>query len=134
MASFQVTGIITNITYREGFCIVHVSEFKKGYKQKNGVVVEDKYVVWSCLFKQGLVKYVNDHFNKGMVVEIKGEIMPYMVEHGECVTGYTVSAQTMNMASFPSNRRRTEAKMQKDSQKGMSDAVPDVDGYMESDF
>lgn len=134
MASFQVTGIITNISYKEGFCIVFVSEYKRGYKQKNGVVVEDKHLLWSCLYKQGLVKYINDHFGKGMVVEVKGEIMPYAIEHGNIVDGYSVIGQTLNMASFPSQHKRDEVKMQKDSRAGMSDATPDVEGYMESDF
>lgn len=134
MASFQCTGVITNISYKEGFCIVFVSEYKRGYKQKNGVIVEDKYLLWSCIYKQGLVKYINSHFSNGMIVEVKGEIMPYAIEHGKIVDGYSVIGQTLNMASFPSARKKQEAKLQKDSQEGMSNAVPDIEGYMEDDF
>ena len=135
MASYQVVGFIENIKYlpNRGGCLVFVSEFKKGYKKTDGSVVDDKYLSWKCIFKQGLVKYINEHFNQGMLVEIKGEIMPYAIEKEHLVNGYSVISQTINVASYPRASVKQEAKMIKDSQMHARE-TPDLEGFNAPDF
>jgi len=135
MASFLLVGVIDGIKYlpNGGGCMVFMSEFRRGYKKSDGVVVEDKYLSWRILFKQGLVNYINNHFNRGMVVEVKGDVLPYSVVHGDVVDGYTVLGQTMNMYSIPRLSGRMESRMVKQSELHPS-GVPDLEGYMESDF
>lgn len=113
--------------------MVYVSEFKKGYKKSNGEIVDDKYEKWKILFKQGLVNYINNHFNIGMVVEIKGEVLPYAVNHGTIMDGYSVLGQTINMFSFPRANALHELGMIKESQLH-GEGTPDLDEYNKPDF
>jgi hypothetical protein len=133
MASFQATGFISSIKYQHDFCLVFIDEFKKGFRKKDGTIVADKYMQWKCIFKKGLVKYINDHFSNGMLVEVKGEVFPYAVEHDTTVDGYSVIGQTINMASFPRASARQEAAMIKDSQLHVND-IPNMDEYNKPDF
>ena len=134
MASFQVTGFIDTIKYNNGKgCFVFISEFKKGYKMSNGTIVDDKYLSWKCIFKQGLVKYINDHFSNGMLVEIKGEILPYAKDHDTIVEGYSVLGQTINIASYPRSSVKQEIRMIKESQQ-TSSGIPDLDTYNSPDY
>ena len=135
MANITIIGFVDNIKYlpNQGGCFVFVSEFKKGYKKSNGEVVDDKYLSWKVIFKQGLVKYINNHFNRGMLVEIKGEVLPYSIEHEKIVDGYSVIGQTLNMCSFPRSQMRSEEKMIKESQNTF-DEKPDLEGYNKDDF
>lgn len=135
MASYQVVGFIENIKYlpNRGGCLVFVSEFKRGYKKQDGSIVDDKYLSWKCIFKQGLVKYINEHFSNGMLVEVKGEIMPYAIEKEHLVDGYSVIGQTINVASFPRASVKQEQRMIKDSQMHASE-TPDLEGFNAPDF
>lgn len=135
MASFSVIGFIESIKYlpNNGGCLVFVTEFKKGYRKSDGEIVDDKYLSWKCIYKQGLVKYINNHFNRGMLVEIKGEVLPYSIEHEKIVDGYSVIGQTLNMCSFPRSQMRSEEKMIKESQNTF-DEKPDLEGYNKDDF
>lgn len=135
MANISIIGIIENIKYlpNNGGCFVFLSEYRKGYKKASGEVVDDKYLSWKVIFKQGLVKYINGHFNNGMVVEVKGEVLPYAIDHEQIVDGYSVIGQTLNMFSIPRPFLRQEQKMQKDSQLHSS-GTPDLKGYNEPDF
>lgn len=135
MASIYLVGIIENVKYlsNNGGCFVFLSEFKKGYKKSNGERVEDKYMSWKVIFKQGLVSYINNHFNAGMVVEVKGEVLPYAIDHEQIVEGYSVIGQTMNLFSVPRLYQRQEARMQKDSQLHSS-GTPNLQEYNEPDF
>ena len=133
MASFQAIGFISSIKYQQDFCLVFVDEFKKGFRKKDGTIVADRYMQWKCIFKKGLVKYINDHFSNGMLVEVKGEVFPYAVEHDTTVDGYSVIGQTINMASFPRASARQEAAMIKDSQLHVND-IPDMEEYNKPDF
>jgi len=135
MASYSVIGFIDSIKYlpNNGGCLVFVSEFKKGYHKSNGEVVESKYLSWKCIFKPGLVNYINKHFNKGMLVEIKGEVLPYAIEHEKVVEGYSVIGQTLNLFSFPRNTLKLENRMIKESQENSSE-TPDLDEYNKPDF
>lgn len=134
MAAVVLTGFIDNIHYlKNGSVVVHISEFRKGYKQKDGSVVKDRYLVWKCLFKQGLRKYINEHFSNKMYVEVKGDIYPYAIENEKTVEGYSLIGQTLNLASVPRLYAREEQKMYKESQLHGS-GTPDIDGYNEPDF
>lgn len=133
MASFQVTGFVANIKYQQGFCLVYVDEYKKGYQKKDGTRVEDKYHSWKIIFKQGLVKYISEHFGNGMLVEIKGEVLPYAIEHNNIVEGYSVIGQCINLASYPRASVKQERKIMKQSQDA-SDIHPDLEGFNQPDF
>lgn len=113
--------------------MVFVSEFKKGYKKPDGAIVDDKYLSWKCIFKQGLVKYINEHFNNGMLVEIKGEIMPYAIEKETIVQGYSVIGQCMNLASYPRSTVKMEQNLVKESLLHGSE-IPNIDEYKKPDF
>lgn len=135
MANITIIGQIESIKYlpNRGGCFVFLSEYKKGYKKPNGEVVDDKYLSWKVIFKQGLVKYINDHFNDGMYVEIKGEAIPYAIEKDEIVSGYSVIGQTMNLFSFQRLVSKMENKMVKDSVFN-SGEKPDLENYNKPDF
>jgi hypothetical protein len=135
MANITIVGIIDSIKYlpNNGGCLVFLSEFKKGYRKSNGEVVDDKFLSWKCIFKQGLVNYINGHFNNGMVVEVKGEAFPYAIDHDQVIDGYSVMGQTMNMFSIPRPFLRMERKMQKESLLH-STGVPNPNDFNEPDF
>ena len=135
MASFLVSGFINNIKYlpSQGGCLVFVSEYKNGYKKKDGTMVEDKYLVWKCIFRQGLVKYISEHFNTGMLVEVKGEVLPYAIEHGQAGEGVSEIGQTCNLYSYPRYNAKQELKMIKDSQLASSEQ-PNLESFNQPDF
>ena len=133
MASFQVTGFIRKIVYKQGFCFVVVEEFKRGYKSKNGTIVDDKYLSWKCIYKQGLVKYISEHFGNGMLVEVKGEILPYAIEHEQIVDGYSVIGQTINLASYPRATVKTEQRLIRETQANATE-MPNLEDFNKPDF
>lgn len=135
MASFQVIGFIDSIKYlpNGGGCLMFLSEFKKGYRKHDGVLVDDKTLSWKVIFRQGLVNYINNHFNNGMLVEVKGEVLPYAIERESIVDGYSVMGQTVNLFSFPRSFARQEQRMIKDSEANAS-GMPDIDEYNRPDF
>lgn len=135
MAAINIIGIVENIKYlpNNGGCLVFLSEYKRGYRKSDGTRVEDKYLSWKCIFKQGLVKYISEHFGNGMVVEIKGEVLPYAIDHSVIVEGYSVIGQTMNMFSIPKTYLRQEKRMIVESQRH-SDELPDLEEYNKPDF
>lgn len=133
MASFQVTGFISTITYKQDFCFVFVDEYKKGYVRKNGVRVDDKYLSWKCIFNKNYIKYISTHFGKGMLVEIKGEVLPFAIDHEKMVDGYSVNAQTINMASYPRASVKQELRMIKESQEASTEQ-PNIDEFTQDDF
>lgn len=135
MANITIIGFVDNIKYlpNQGGCFVFVSEFKKGYKKSNGEVVDDKYLSWKVIFKQGLVKYINNHFNNGMLVEIKGEVFPYAIDKETIVQGYSVIGQCMNLASYPRSTVKMEQNLVKESLLHGSE-IPNIDEYNKPDF
>lgn len=133
MADFTVIGYINNIKYLQDSCLVFLDEFRKGFRKKDGTIVDDKYLSWKCIFKPYFKKYINEHFNQGMLVQVKGEIMPYAIEKEHLVDGYSVIGQTINVASFPRASVKQEAKMIKDSQMHASE-TPDLEGFNAPDF
>ena len=133
MADFTVIGYINNIKYLQDSCLVFLDEFRKGFRKKDGTIVDDKYLSWKCIFKPYFKKYINEQFNQGMLVQVKGEIMPYAIEKEHLIDGYSVIGQTINLASYPRASVKQEAKMIKDSQMNASD-MPDLDGFNAPDF
>lgn len=135
MASFSVVGTIDNVKYlpNDGGCFVFVSEFKKGFRRKDGTFEEDKYLLWKCVFKPYFKKYINTHFNVGMLVEIKGEVLPYQVSHGTIMDGYSVLGQTCNLFSIPRANAKAEQRMMRDSLAN-SDEAPNLEDFQSPDF
>lgn len=135
MASYDVIGVIERISYlpQQNGCVVFLSEYRKGYKRKDGVRVEDKVDQWKIIFKQGLTKYLSDHFTTGMTVHIKGDIRPFAIDRGQTVDGYSVLGETCNMFSYPRPSERLEKRAIRESQQS-SDGIPDLAAFKEPDF
>lgn len=133
MASWQCVGFVDAVKVLPDACILFLSEYKKGYKKTDGTIVDDKYHSWKIIFKGYFIKYLTTHFNKGMLVEVKGDIVPYSVEHGKVVDGYSVIGQTCNLFSYPRYSVKQEQRMIKESMEN-SDAVPDLDSFRQPDF
>lgn len=136
MADIQILGFIRQVKYLQDSCLVFIDEYKNGYKRSSdGVYVDSKFLSWMCIFKSYFKKYVSEHFGNGMLVQVKGEVLPYAVEHGESVNGYTVMGQTLNMASYPKSGAKAEIKRVKDGIANAGDVgTPDLDSYKEDDF
>lgn len=133
MADFTVIGYISNIKYLPDSCLVFLDEFRKGYKKSDGTIVDDKYLSWKCIFKPYFRKFINEHFNQGMLVQVKGEILPYAIEKEKIIDGYSVIGQTINISSYPRASVKQEQRMIKDSQLHASE-TPDLDGFNAPDF
>lgn len=133
MASFEVIGLVNTIKYMPNHCLVFVDEFKKGYKKQDGTRVDDRYISWKCIFKPYFKKYINEHFSNGMLVQVKGEVMPYAIDHDKLVEGYSVIGQAINMASYPKSMLKQEKRMIKESMAN-SDAIPDLESFNQPDF
>jgi hypothetical protein len=133
MASWQCVGFVDAIKVLPDSCILFLSEYKKGYKRSDGVMVEEKYHSWKVIFSGYFIKYLTKHFGKGMLVEVKGDIVPYAVEHGNVIEGYSVIGQACNMFSYPRYGARQEQRMIKESQMNSNES-PDLEAYNQPDF
>lgn len=135
MADIQILGHISNIKFQQECILIFVDERKRGYKKQDGTIVEDKILSWKCIFSGNEKKrgYINKFFNTGMLVQVKGEVLPYAVEQGSMIDGYSVFVQTINVAAYPSNNLRIEKKMIKESQNSSTD-TPDLERFEEPDF
>jgi len=129
-----MNGFVSQIKYLPNqSVVVYLDEYHQGYKTSGGVKVDEKYLSYKTIWKPYFAKYINEHFNRGMYVNVKGEMLPFAKEKDTIVDGYTILGQTINMASFPKASLRRELKMKKESELH-SIGVPDVDGYLDSDF
>lgn len=135
MADFQLLGHITNISFRQDCILIFVDEYKKGYKRQDGTKVDDKIISWRCIFSGNEKKhnYISKYFSRGMLVQVKGEIMPYAIEQNKTVEGYTVFVQTINIAAYPRKSIKEEQKMIKESQQYSSE-TPNLDEFNKPDF
>ena len=133
MAAFSVIGFIDAVKILPDSCILFLSEYKKGYRKTDGTIVDDKYVSWKVIYKGYFIKYITSHFGKGMLVEVKGEVLPYAIERGEMVAGVSVIGQTCNIYSYPRYGLKQEQKMIKESQE-VSNELPDLDDFNKPDF
>lgn len=135
MADFQVLGHISVIKYLPDCVLIYIDETKNGYRKNDGTVVEDKIYNWRCIFSgnENKKNYITKFFNRGMLVQVKGELLPYSIENGEMVDGYTVFVQTINRASYPRTTIRAERKMIKESQEHVNEK-PNLEEYENPDF
>lgn len=133
MASWQCVGFVDAVKILPDSCILFLSEYKKGYKRSDGTVVEDKYHSWKVIFKGYFIKYLTTHFGKGMLVEVKGDIVPYAIEHGQVVEGFSIMGQTCNMYSYPRYAVKQENKMIKESMDNTYEQ-PDLESFNQPDF
>lgn len=133
MASFYVLGIIENVKYLQDSCLLYVTEFKNGYTTKEGEVVDGKCIQWKVIFKGYFKKYLSEQFNRGMLVEVKGDIVPYSVEHGEMTDGYSIIGQTCNRAAYPRYAAKLEKKIITESLDA-SIEKPNLEEFQEEDF
>lgn len=133
MNRFIVQGFINTIKYLPDACVVYIDDFKKGYKKKNGEVVDDKYFSWKIIFKGYFKKYINEHFSNGMLVEIDAEMYPYAIQNGKLIEGYSCLGKSIDIASYPRSSVKQEIRMIKESQQ-TSSGIPDLDTYNSPDF
>ena len=133
MASFETIGFINNIKYLQDAVLVFIDEYHKGYRKSDGTVVDDKYLTFKTVWKPYFKKYVSEHFANGMLVEVKGEMLPYEIQRGEIVDGYTVIGQHITLASYPRYGLKQEQRMIKESQEHAT-SIPDMDAYNQPDF
>lgn len=134
MANITIIGTIERMHYLPNSVIVTINEYKRGYKEKkSGKVVDDRIYTWKTIWKPYFKNFFNTQFNDGMVVEVKGDVIPYAIEHNEIVDGYSIIGQTMNLFSMPKLGLKQEKKMMKESQLTNTE-VPDLDEYNTPDF
>jgi hypothetical protein len=135
MASILIVGVISNIQYlpNHGGCVMLLSEFRRGYKRKDGVRVEDKIDQWKVIFRPSMTKFVSDHFSNGMAVEVKGDARPFAIEHDKAVEGYSVLGQTVTLFSYPKPAESLERRAIQESQR-TSCGMPDLSSLKEDDF
>jgi hypothetical protein len=134
MASFECIGLISQIVYRNDNVFLYLDEFHKGYKKSDGTKIDDKYITYKVIYKPYFKKYFANHFAKGMLVKVKGEVFPYVIEHGKVLdSGMSIIGDTCNMYSYPRASVKQEMRMIKDSQE-MSDELPDIDNFNAPDF
>ena len=135
MADIQILGHISNIKYLSDSILVIIDENKNSYTKTNGEKVDAKVLSWKCIFSGNESKrnYINKYFNRGMLVQVKGEVVPYAIEHGDLVEGYSVFIQTINRAAYPSTTIKQEKRMIKESQAN-NDETPDLESFNQPDF
>ena len=133
MASWQCVGFVDAVKILPDSCILFLSEYKKGYKKSDGTIIDDKYHSWKIIFKGYFIKYLTTHFGKGMLVEVKGDIVPYAIEHGQVVEGFSIMGQTCNMYSYPRYAVKQENKMIKESMDNTYEQ-PDLESFNQPDF
>lgn len=135
MADIQILGHIANIKYQKDSILIFVDERRKGYSKHDGTKVNDSILSWKCIFSGNEKKrgYIDKYFNIGMLVKVKGEVLPYAMEQSTLIDGYTVFVQSINVAAYPSNALRMEQKMIKESQ-FHSSGSPNIEEYNQPDF
>lgn len=133
MADFTLVGFIRAIKYMDDAVLVFIDEYKNGYKKSDGEIVNDRYISWKCIFKSYFKNYISKHFGNRMLVQVKGEVFPYAIEHDKMVEGVSVIGQTINIASYPRPSARREMKAIRDSQ-FHGDGTPDLEDFNEADF
>lgn len=134
MADIVFLGHIEGIRYNDTSIIIVATERKKGYKKKDGTIIDDELLSFRFIFKSSFRKYISEHFSSGMLVKIKGVLLPYAKDHqGNIIDGYSIIGQTIDLAPYPSNNIRIEKKRIKESQSA-SDEIPDLDAFNQPDF
>lgn len=132
MADFTITGFFDSSVQTNNSIVVTVSEFKNGYTRSDGVKVAEHTYVWKVIFPAYFKSYIIKHFRKGLLVQIKGEVFPYAKQKGVFTEGYSVFGQTINIATFPTNKRQ-ETKLIERSQKNLAE-MPDIVDFNADDL
>ena len=131
---YNFLGHIDGIRFTETAVIVTASERRQGYKKSNGEIVADDVLTFRFIFKTYFRKYISEHFNKGMLVKIKGFMLPYAKDsQGNIIEGFTLLGQTIDRAAYQTTNIKREKMMQKESQEH-STGAPDLDSYNMEDF
>ncbi len=134
MADFSLVGFIEGIRYTETAAAVTVCERRLGYTKKDGTRVMDEIISYRVVFKSYFKKYISSNFTTGMLVKIKGIVLPYAKDaSGKTIDGITLLGQTIDRDAYPRSSMRQERKMIKESSDSVEEQ-PDLDGYMEKDF
>lgn len=134
MADFTILGFIEGIRYNEASVSVTLSERRLGYTKRDGTHVADEIISYRVVFKTYFKKYISSNFASGMLVKIKGILLPYAKDsEGNTIEGVTLIGQTIDREAYPKNSIRIERKMIKESQ-GNIDEEPDLKSFQAPDF
>lgn len=134
MADIQILGFIRQVKYLHDSCLVFIDEYKAGYKRADGTQVEERCLSWRCIFANYFKGFVSKHFGNGMLVTVKGEVLPYAMDKGKVVEGYSVMGQMINRASYPKAGGRAEVQVLKESESMLGDDSPNLEDYNNPDF
>lgn len=127
-------GHIEGIKYTQNSVIVIASERRKGYKKKDGTIVGDELLTFSFVFKPYFKKFISEHFAKGVLVKIKGIMLPYAKDaDGNITTGYSIIGQTIDVAPYQTRSIKVEKKMINESAVGIQ-GTPDPSTFEANDF
>lgn len=127
-------GNIDGVKYTNTAVIVTASETRLGYKKKDGTVVPDELLTFRFIFKPYFRKYIAEHFGAGMLVKIKGCLLPYAKDgDGKAIEGFSIIGQTIDRASYPSNKLRIEKRMLRESYANSTDS-PNLEEFASEDF
>lgn len=130
MADITLYGHIEGIRYTENNVIVTLTEYANGYRKRNGEVVDETVYSYVIGFKTYFKAYIASHFAKGMLVKIKGTMLPFSASSDN---GYTINGQTIDLASRPKSFAAQERKMVRESQE-QDIEIPNINEYNKPDF
>lgn len=133
MASFDCIGFVSLVKFTPESVILLLDEFQSGYKRKDGTIVGDRYYTYKTIWQPYYRKFISDHFGKGTLVHVKGSMLPYSIERGNQVNGYTILGEHITMASYPRQSAKMEMKMIRESQEA-SEEAPDLEAFRQADF
>ena len=102
MVDVLMLGFVEGIRCNDNFVVVKLSVRRAGFRKKDGTNVSEEILIYRVIFASYMRKYISSHFDAGVYVKIKGNMLPYAKgKGGEIVDGYTILGQTMERASFP---------------------------------
>lgn len=134
MVDVLMLGYIEGIRCNDNFVVVKLSVRRAGFRKKDGTNVAEEILIYRVIFASYMRKYISSHFDAGVYVKIKGNMLPYAKgKGGEIVDGYTILGQTMERASYPLQSSRISRKVLKESE-GHDVGEPDLDDFMSADF
>lgn len=127
-------GHIEGVRYTDTSVIVTASERRSGYKKADGTIVPDELLTFKFIYKPYFKKYISEHFSTGMLVKIKGNMLPYAKDRqGNIIEGYSIIGETINRATYQTNSLRAEKRLVKESLDSTND-TPDLAAFNEPDF
>lgn len=136
MADFQITGYFDTVFHTKTAVYVIVQENRDGYLKSNGEMTKECLYVYRIAFKPYFKSFIKEHFKRGSLVTIKGEVLPYTSTHnGSKMYGVSFIGQTINLASMPKNRI-SDVRLARESQNGTKQGAetPDYEAFYQDDF